>query len=72
MWEVLTLGMKLKSKVHTKLTEKKGEWTDTGLKIVIGVFFAALVIGAVYGLYELIVIPGMNSQASSMFTYSGN
>ena len=56
----------------TTLANAKAEgYIDTGVKIIIGVFVGAVILGGLYALFNTVIIPRLNTEILEMFNYAG-
>ena len=56
----------------TALAAKKGEgYIDTALKIIISVVIGGLILAALYTLFNVTVMPTLETKISGFFNYSG-
>lgn len=56
----------------TALAAKKGEgYIDTALKIIISVVIGGLILAALYTLFNVTVMPTLETKLSGFFNYSG-
>ncbi len=56
----------------TALSAKKGEgYIDTALKIIISVVIGGLILAALYTLFNVTVMPTLETKLSGFFNYSG-
>ena len=60
-------------KAMVAVTNKRGEgFIDTAVKILMAVVIGALILGALYALFNNTVIPTLVRRIQEMFNYSGN
>ena len=56
----------------TAITAKKGEgYIDTALKIIIAVVIGGLILAGLYTLFNVTVMPTLETKISGFFNYSG-
>ena len=56
----------------TTLANAKAEgYIDTGVKIIIGVVVGAVILGGLYALFNIVIIPPLNTEILEMFNYAG-
>ena len=56
----------------TTLANAKAEgYIDTGVKIIIGVVVGAVILGGLYALFNIVIIPRLNTEILEMFNYAG-
>lgn len=66
------LKEKVKNTLFDSLKSNKGDgFVDTAIKILISVVIGALVLGALYALFKVVVIPKTTGKVEAMFDYKG-
>ena len=56
----------------TTLDNARAEgYSDTGVKIIIGVVVGAVILGGLYALFNTVIIPRLNTEILEMFNYAG-
>ena len=59
--------------VQTAIATKKAEgYVDSGVKILIAVVIGALLLAALYTLFNTNIIPTLGNKITSLFSYSGS
>ena len=54
------------------VANKSGEgYVDTGIKIIIAVVVGAVILGGLYALFKITILPRLNTEVSGMFDYAG-
>ena len=59
-------------RVKSTIESTKGEgYVDTGIKIIIAVVVGAVILGGLYALFNIVILPRLNTEIQGMFNFKG-
>ena len=59
-------------RVKSTIESTRGEgYVDTGIKIIIAVVVGAVILGGLYALFNIVILPRLNTEIQGMFNFKG-
>ena len=70
--KINSLTIRTKTAVAAAVDNTRAEgFVDTGVKIIIGVVFGAVILGGLYALFDGVILPTLETRIDGMFDYAG-